>query len=72
LIKQVAQEIEMTQLEKLSEKLSSVPVAGGWHSTGDLVQEVEHRFFATIYNTIQKYGFRIGKRRGVIGYRSIG
>lgn len=41
----------MTQLEKLS----SVLADGDWHSTKELVQEVGHRFSATIHTAIKQY-----------------
>jgi len=50
----------MTQLEKLSSVLSD----GNWHSTEELVQEVGHRFSATLHIAIKKHGFYIEKRRG--------
>ncbi|MGQ9873548.1 hypothetical protein [Leptodesmis sp.] len=48
----------MTTLEKLMQVLSD----GNWHSTKELVQEVGHRFPATIYRAKQK-GDRIEKHR---------
>lgn len=50
----------MTQLERLSAVLSD----GNWHSTEELVQEVGHRFSATIHTASKKHGYRIEKRRG--------
>lgn len=50
----------MTQLEKLSSVLGD----GCWHSTQALVQEVGHRFSATMHIAIKKHGYRIEKRRG--------
>lgn len=50
----------MTQLERLSAVLGD----GNWHSTEELVQEVGHRFSATIHTAIKKHGCRIEKRRG--------
>lgn len=50
----------MTQLERLSSILSD----GHWHSTEELVQEVGHRFSATMHTAIKKHGYRIEKRRG--------
>ncbi len=49
----------MTMLEKLSVALSD----GDWHSTDELVQEVGHRFSATIHVAIKKHGYKIEKRR---------
>lgn len=48
----------MTTLEKLMLVLSD----GNWHSTEELVQEVGHRFSATIHRAKQR-GDRIEKRR---------
>jgi hypothetical protein len=50
----------MTQLEQLSLVLSD----GNWHSTEELVQEVGHRFSATMHTAIKRNGYRIEKRRG--------
>lgn len=48
----------MTTIEKLQTVLSD----GSWHSTEELVQEVGHRFSATIHVAKQR-GDRIEKRR---------
>jgi len=48
----------VTTLEKLMQLLSD----GNWHSTEELVQEVGHRFSATIHVAKQR-GDRIEKRR---------
>jgi len=48
----------MTTIEKLQTVLSD----GNWHSTEELVQEVGHRFSATIHVAKQR-GDRIEKRR---------
>ncbi|MBD1849143.1 hypothetical protein H6F87_03835 [Cyanobacteria bacterium FACHB-502] len=50
----------MTQLEKLSSVLSD----GNWHSTQKLVQEVGHRFSATMHTAVKQHGYRIEKRKG--------
>ncbi|MBW4651687.1 MAG: hypothetical protein KME20_01300 [Kaiparowitsia implicata GSE-PSE-MK54-09C] len=50
----------MTQLEKLSTVLAD----GRWHSTEELVQEVGHRFSATMHTAAKKYSYRFEKRRG--------
>lgn len=50
----------MTQLEKLSFVLAD----RDWHSTKELVQEVGHRFSATIHTAIKQHGYQIEKRRG--------
>lgn len=48
----------MTTLERLMPILSD----GNWHATAELVQEVSHRFSATIHVAKQR-GDRIEKRR---------
>lgn len=48
----------MTTLERLMQVLAD----GGWHSTEELVQEVGHRFSATVHVAKQR-GHRIEKRR---------
>jgi hypothetical protein len=48
----------MTMLEKLTLLLSD----GNWHETEKLVQEVGHRFSATIHVAIKKHGYKIEKR----------
>jgi hypothetical protein len=48
----------MTTLERLMRLLAD----GEWHSTEELVQEVGHRFSATVHVAKQR-GHRIGKRR---------
>ncbi len=48
----------MTTLERLMRLLSD----GAWHSTEELVQEVGHRFSATVHVAKQR-GHRIEKRR---------
>lgn len=48
----------MTTIEKLLLVLSD----SKWHSTEELVQEVSHRFSATIHTAKQK-GYQIDKRR---------
>lgn len=49
----------MTKLEKLTQVLSD----GGWHSTGELVEKVGHRFSATIHRAVKDQGWRVEKRR---------
>jgi hypothetical protein len=51
-------EVEVTTLEKLMLVLSD----GNWHVTKELVQEVGHRFSATIH-VAKRRGDRIEKRR---------
>jgi hypothetical protein len=48
----------MTTFERLIQVLSD----GGWHSTEELVQDVGHRFSATVYVAKQR-GCQIEKRR---------
>jgi hypothetical protein len=48
----------MTTIEKLMIALAD----GNWHSTEELVQEVGHRFSATIHIAKQR-GYRVDKRR---------
>ena len=48
----------MTTLERLMRLLAD----GEWHSTEELVQEVGHRFSATVHVAKQR-GHRIEKRR---------
>lgn len=50
----------MTQLEKLSAVLAD----GRWHSTEELVQEVGHRFSATMHTAAKKHGYYFEKRHG--------
>lgn len=50
----------MTQLERLSTVLAD----GHWHSTDELVQEVGHRFSATMHTAAKKHNYRFEKRRG--------
>lgn len=49
----------MTRLEKLERILAD----GNWHSTEELVQNVGHRFSATIHVAIRQHHYQIGKRR---------
>lgn len=48
----------MTTYERLMQVLSD----GGWHSTEELVQEVGHRFSATVHVAKQR-GHQIERRR---------
>jgi hypothetical protein len=45
------------------EKLEHVLADGNWHSTEELVQNVGHRFSATIHIAIHQHHFQIEKRR---------
>lgn len=49
----------MTRLEKLERILAD----GNWHSTEELVQNVGHRFSATIHVAIRQHHYQIEKRR---------
>jgi len=49
----------MTMFERLTLVLSD----GDWHTADELVQQVGHRFSATIHTAIKQRGYRIEKRR---------
>jgi len=49
----------MTMFEKLSQVLSD----GQWHSTAELVEQVGHRFSATLHRAIKQRGWQVEKRR---------
>ena len=49
----------MTMFEKLSQVLSD----GQWHSTAELVEQVGHRFSATLHKAIKQRGWQVEKRR---------
>ena len=49
----------MTMFEKLSQVLS----VGQWHSTAELVEQVGHRFSATLHRAIKQRGWQVEKRR---------
>ena len=49
----------MTMLEKLMQVLGD----GQWHSTAELVEDVGHRFSATIHRAVKDKGLRVEKRR---------
>lgn len=49
----------MTKLEKLAKVLAD----GQWHSTGELVEVVGHRFSATLHIATHKGDYRVEKRR---------
>jgi len=51
--------ITMTMLEKLTQVLSD----GQWHSTAELVEQVGHRFSATLHRAVKEQGWQIEKRR---------
>jgi len=61
----------MTRLERLERILAD----GNWHSTEELVQNVGHRFSATIHIAIHQYRYQIEKRRSSgkqFEYRKVG
>ena len=61
----------MTSLEKLERILAD----GNWHSTEELVQNVGHRFSATIHIAIHQHHYQIEKRRSdgkQFEYRKVG
>ncbi|MGB3789688.1 MAG: hypothetical protein WA949_16880 [Phormidesmis sp.] len=47
----------MTMFEKLSQVLSD----GQWHSTEELVEQVGHRFSATLHRAVKQRGWQIEK-----------
>ena len=49
----------MTMFEKLSQVLSD----GQWHSTAELVEQVGHRFSATLHRATKQRGWQVEKRR---------
>ncbi len=61
----------MTMLEKLTQVLGD----GQWHSTGELVERVGHRFSATLHRAVKGQGWRVEKRRSdlkTFEYRLVG
>jgi hypothetical protein len=48
----------MTMIEKLAQVLGD----GQWHSTSEMVEQVGHRFSATLHRAKQK-GWEVEKRR---------
>lgn len=50
----------MTMIEKLAQVLGD----GQWHSTSEMVEQVGHRFSATLHRAKQK-GWQVEKRRAV-------
>jgi hypothetical protein len=58
MVKQGIGDEQMTTLERPMQVLAD----GGWHSTAELVQEVGHRFSATVHVAKQR-GHQIEKRR---------
>lgn len=49
----------MTMLEKLIQVLGD----GQWHSTAELVEQVGHRFSATMHRAVKDHGWQVEKRR---------
>lgn len=49
----------MTMFEKLSQVLGD----GQWHSTSELVEQVGHRFSATLHRAVKQQGWQVEKRR---------
>lgn len=44
-------------------RLNSVMADGQWHSTGELVEQVGHRFSATLHRAVKQQGWQVEKRR---------
>lgn len=44
------------------EKLSQVLSDGQWHSTVELVEQVGHRFSATLHRAVKQRGWQVEKR----------
>lgn len=49
----------VTMLEKLTQVLND----GQWHSTAELVEQVGHRFSATLHRAVKEQGWQVEKRR---------
>lgn len=49
----------MTQQEKMEQVLGD----GDWHSTNELVEQVGHRFSATLHRAVKEQGWQVEKRR---------
>jgi hypothetical protein len=61
----------MSMMEKLRHVLSD----GQWHSTTELVEQVGHRFSATLHRAVKEQGWRVEKRRSdfrTFEYRLVG
>ena len=48
------------------EKLSQVLSDGQWHSTAELVEQVGHRFSATLHRAVKQRGWQVEKRRASV------
>ncbi len=49
----------MTQQEKLEQVLGD----GDWHSTNELVEQVGHRFSATLHRAVKQQRWQVERRR---------
>lgn len=49
----------MTIFEKLAQVLGD----SQWHSTAELVEQVGHRFSATLHRAVKEQGWQVEKRR---------
>lgn len=49
----------MTMLEKMIQVLGD----GQWHSTAELVEQVGHRFSATMHRAVKDHSWQLEKRR---------
>ncbi len=49
----------MTMLDKLHQLMDD----GQWHSTAELVEQVGHRFSATLHRAVKQHGRQVEKRR---------
>lgn len=49
----------MTMIEKLTQVLGD----GQWHSTSEMVEQVGHRFSATLHRAVKQQGWQVEKRR---------
>ena len=49
----------MTMLEKLHQLMDDRQ----WHSTAELVEQVGHRFSATLHRAVKQHGWQVEKRR---------
>lgn len=57
------------------EALAMVLADGNWHTTDELVQEVGHRFSATLHRAVKEQGWQVEKRRSdarTFEYRLVG
>ncbi len=47
----------------MQDKLHQLMKDGQWHSTTELVEQVGHRFSATIHQAVKQHGWQVEKRR---------